>query len=68
MAVLAKLVQISPSGVGILRDEAAQRDLAFTFDKIEGYRGEQPGEIGLTPGRKVKYTEQNGIVQRVKLD
>lgn len=57
---IGRLLRVDRCGVGIIASEGMQ--YAFTFDKIENYRGEQPGEIGFYEGRTVQFTvAQDGL-------
>jgi hypothetical protein len=42
--------------------------LGFTFDKLDGYRGETPREYGVFVGTKVRFEEKDGHINRIWLD
>ncbi len=44
------------------------RSVPFTFDRIEGYRGEQPKEIGLKAGMAVSVELADGKAQKIRLE
>ena len=48
--------RINPAGLGYLEEEQSGKYYAFTFDKIQGYRGEEPKEIGLKVGAWVEFS------------
>ncbi len=59
----AKVVYVNPGGLAVV-EEPSGAQYPFTFDKIEGYRGEQPSKIGLIEGAVVRVvTTENRIVR-----
>ena len=50
------VTRVSRSGIAIMRDKASNEDFGFTFDKIKGYGGQYPEEIGLVKGIEVDYS------------
>jgi len=50
-----KILRINEAGLGIVEDQESNRQFAFTFDKISGYRGEKPREVGLVVGAHVSF-------------
>lgn len=54
------LLRVDRFGLGFVESTGAQ--YAFTFNKIENYRGEQPREIGFYEGCPVRFTVlQDGL-------
>jgi hypothetical protein len=51
-----KVLRINEYGLGIVEDQVSHQQFAFTFDKINGYRGEAPREIGLFVGVQVRFS------------
>ena len=49
------VVHVNSSGIGVLQKSSSDVHFAFTFDKICGYRGQTPTEIGLHEGQKVTF-------------
>ena len=41
------IIEVANTGLGILEDRETHQKFSFTFDKIEGYKGEKVGEFGL---------------------
>lgn len=48
------VLRVDYFGLGFIESTGTQ--YSFTFDKLEGYRGEQPREIGLHEGCTVRFT------------
>lgn len=51
-----KVLRVNEAGLGIVEDERSRQQFVFTFDKIRGYRGESPREIGLRAGAHVRFS------------
>lgn len=51
-----KIVRIEAEyGLGFVRDSSTGSVYPFRFDKILGYRGEAPSELGLFDGASVEF-------------
>lgn len=60
------LVRIDPHGVGYIQSGGEER--GFTFDKIEGYRGESVKEMGLKAGQPIGVTiAPDGMIATVNI-
>jgi hypothetical protein len=53
-----KIILVDLFGVGFIESTGTQ--YAFTFDKIQNYRGEQPQQLGLQKGCPVEF-EADGL-------
>lgn len=62
-----EIKRVSPAGLGFVEDDATRTLFAFTFDKIDNYRGETPRELGLAKGRHVRFTTEDDKVVSVQL-
>ncbi len=61
-----RLIRFSRAGLGVLEDLATKEHFGFTFDKIEGYGGEYPEELGLRVGSEVSFdAREDGVVVSV---
>ena len=49
------VVHVNVSGLGVVKDSGSDTHYSFTFDKIRGYRGERPKEIGLREGKHLVF-------------
>jgi hypothetical protein len=49
----ATIIRVAPSGVAYGELLGGHSVVAFSFNKIKGYRGQSPGEIDLKPGKIV---------------
>ena len=65
--LFGKVVRIEDFGLGFVKQDETEEQFAFTFDKIEGYRGEQPGQLGFRLGSPVTFRLSNGLVEVVQL-
>ena len=64
------IVEVANTGLGILEDQVTHQKFSFTFDKIEGYKGEKAGEFGLRKNTPVIFEtdKQSGqIIESLKL-
>jgi DNA-directed RNA polymerase subunit RPC12/RpoP len=53
-----RVLNVSKDGLGFVEDLETSRRYPFTFDKIEGYKGENLGELevmGIAPGAYVRF-------------
>jgi hypothetical protein len=57
------IVRINEQGLGIVEETESHERFAFSFDKINGYRGESPKEMGLKAGALVRFdsSPEDGI-------
>ena len=63
-----QVIKFSRSGIGILEDLETKEQFGFTFDKIKGYGGEYPEELGLRVGSEVSFDAgEDGVVVSVAL-
>ncbi len=61
MLLEGTVVRVDRSGLGVISTGGTQ--YPFTFDKLEGYRGEQPWEYGLREGCSVKFSvDAEGLI------
>lgn len=61
----ARVVRLDPAGFGFIEATHAA-PFTFTFDQIEGYRGQKPSEIGLKEGVIVQFSVfGNGMVKKI---
>jgi excisionase family DNA binding protein len=60
------IVRVNPEGLGFLEDSSG-RKYSFTFDKILGYAGERPEELGLVRGAAVNFIREGEQVTEVDL-
>lgn len=61
----ARVMRVDKLGVAFI--EGRGRQFAFTFDKIVGYRGEPPKDIGLVVGATVDVATSGQFVTSVRL-
>lgn len=61
------VVRLEDFGLGFIQPEQSNQQYPFTFDKIEGYRGEPPNTLGLHVGSNVTFTLQNGMIDSIQL-
>lgn len=63
------VLRLTEYGLGIAEDKNSHEQFAFTFDKIRGYRGEKPKELGLHIGSPIWFsaTAGTGVVISVQL-
>ena len=54
------VARVTPSGLGIVKDDATGDSYYFTFDKIPGYRGEPAKEAGIKVGSEASFTTDVG--------
>jgi hypothetical protein len=59
------VLQISNTGVAIVEDVSTHGRYAFTFDKIQNYRGQTIGELGLKEGSRVRFSTSGDRVEQV---
>ena len=64
-----KVVYLTATGLAMVEEcvAGATATYGFTFDKIRGYRGESPREIGLAVGTEVDFKAEGEIVQEVSI-
>jgi hypothetical protein len=70
-AGIGNVVDITTSGTGVVQASGPAESrplLGFTFDKLDGYRGETPREYGVFVGTKVRFEEKDGHINRIWLD
>ncbi len=58
--------RVTDFGLAFITDKNGD-DYCFRFNRILGYRGEYPHEIGLKAGRKVRFLAAAGRVRQVDL-
>ncbi len=61
------IVRVNPVGLAYTEDIKTKEIFSFTFDKIEGYRGESAEELGLIAGSRVVFSSSDGIVRSVQI-
>lgn len=64
---LGTVYRVENTGFGIVVADSTHDDYAFTFDKIEGYKGEYAEELGLRAGSAIRFVVNDGQVIKVKL-
>jgi hypothetical protein len=62
-----KVTRIEDFGLGFVKHEETNEQFAFTFDKIEGYRGERPSQLGFRVGADVTFHLQDGLIDGIQL-
>lgn len=65
MRLDGEVVGLDRLGLGFIRYGVTT--FPFTFDKLEGYRGQQPREFGLHEGCLVRFTVVDGSINSVKV-
>jgi excisionase family DNA binding protein len=60
------IVRVNPEGLAFLEDNSG-RKYSFTFDKILGYAGESPEELGLVRGATVNFMRDGEQITEVDL-
>lgn len=58
---LGKVLRLDRVGLGVIVTDSPEtnysgREFPFTFDKIDGYKGESLNALGLSEGTTVKFT------------
>ncbi len=67
-AIAGSISRVNDFGLCEVRSEDGVR-IPFTLDKLQGYRGQQPDEIGLRVGIKVNLeTDAQGRVTSAQLE
>ena len=61
------IVRVNPVGLAYTEDIESKTIYSFTFDKIEGYRGESAEELGLIAGSRIAFSSADGIVRSVRI-
>lgn len=61
----ATIERVERGGLAFVR--VGEESLPFSFDKIDGYKGEKPGAVGLFKGVQVEAYVTLGKVSRVVL-
>ena len=54
------VVDVTPGGLGIVKDEATGDAYYFTFGEIPGYRGESASEAGIEVGSHATFIAEAG--------
>ena len=65
--VIGRITHVSPLGLGYLVKEKSNQQLAFTLDKVRGYRGQTLKKLGLRRGSKVRFQVVGNVVDTVDL-
>jgi hypothetical protein len=63
-----KVVRLENFGLGFLQPEGSQKQYPFTFDQIDGYRGESPWTLGLRIGADVNFILRDDQIEMIQLD
>ncbi len=61
LSSIGKITRVLPSGFGYVRQQDSGKTFVFSFDAIEGYRGQSVGNLkdqGFKTGTKVKFDNQ----------
>ena len=61
------IIRVNPIGLAFAEDKKSKEIYSFTFDKIEGYRGQSVQELGLVLGLKVAFSSLDGVVCSVQI-
>ena len=61
------IIRVNPVGLAYTEDLESKDIYSFTFDKIEGYRGESAKELGLIRGSRVAFSSLDGVVRSVRI-
>jgi hypothetical protein len=59
-----RVVRVDNYGLGFIESTGGSQ-YAFTFDQIQGYRGQQPRDLGLKEGVIVRFTVHDGLIKDV---
>ena len=54
------VVDVTPGGLGIVKDKATGHAYYFTFGEIPGYRGESASEFGIVVGSHATFLTAAG--------
>ena len=61
------ILRVNPVGLADAEDTKSKEIYSFTFDKIEGYRGQSVEELGLISGSRVAFSSLDGVVRSVRI-
>ena len=61
------IIRANPVGLAHSEDIKSKEIYSFTFDKIEGYRGQSVEELGLISGSRVAFSSLDGVVRSVRI-
>jgi len=65
---VGEIFRISPIHICYFADPVTRESFCCTFDKLKGYRGQQPVDFGLIPGTAIHFgLDSNGEVEWVEL-
>ncbi len=67
-AKIGTVVDITTSGTGVVQPSGSARGqplMGFTFDKLDGYRGQTPREYGVFVGTTVRFQEEGGHIRKI---
>jgi hypothetical protein len=62
-----RVTRVDSHGFGFIEavDITGGAQFAFTFDQIQGYRGQQAKDMGLKEGVVVRFTAHDGLIKDV---
>ncbi len=65
---VGEIFRISAIHICYFADRVSRESFCCTFDKIKGYRGQQPADFGMIPGTAVHFgLDSDGEVDWVEL-
>jgi len=62
MKIKGEVVRTNDYGLYVIRDVDSDKQYVFTADKLDSFRGESPGEVGVHRGSVVTVTIENDKV------
>jgi hypothetical protein len=61
-----RVTRVDNHGFGFIESTGGAQ-YTFTFDQIEGYRGQKPKQLGLKEGLVVRFTVHDGLINQVEI-
>jgi hypothetical protein len=59
-----RVMRVDSHGFGFIESTGGSQ-FTFTFDQIQGYRGQRPRDLGLKEGLVVRFTVHDGLINNV---
>jgi len=60
------IVSSNDYGMYVIVEPSTKHEYVFTLDKVQAYDGGDPNRMGLSPGKRVQFSEQHGKVILVR--
>ncbi len=67
-AMEGKIVRVLPGGYGYVKQDSNGRTYIFSFDAIQGYRGQSAKRLGLRRGTKVSFLPQGDRITSLEVN